>query len=71
MNGNGFLVICAAALAVYMGMTWERARRALFDVRSGRKRVDNLKRAATRERFHAYLVVTAAAAVIFMIAKYQ
>ena len=71
MSGSGFLVICVAVLAVYMGTTWERARRALYDVRNGRKRVDSLRRSANRERFHAYLVVTAAAAVIFMIAKYQ
>ncbi|MQY02040.1 hypothetical protein [Actinomadura macrotermitis] len=71
MSGNGFLVLCVAGLAAYMGMSWERARRALFDVRTGRRRVDGLRQAANRERFHAYLIVIASVAAIFMIARYR
>ncbi|GAA1548826.1 hypothetical protein GCM10009678_34450 [Actinomadura kijaniata] len=69
MNGSGLLIIAIAALAAYMGMSWERARRAIFDVRVSRKRVQNLRQTAMRERFHAVLIVTGSLFVIFMIAR--
>ncbi|MFC9977708.1 hypothetical protein ACFVH6_43080 [Spirillospora sp. NPDC127200] len=69
MSGSGILIIAIAILAAYMGMSWERARRANLDVRQGRKRVSNLRDTASRERFHALLIVSASLLVIFMIAK--
>ncbi|MBO2449395.1 hypothetical protein J4573_20000 [Actinomadura barringtoniae] len=59
-----------AALAAYMGSSWERARRAFFDVKVGRQRVSNLKQAAARERLHAIIIVGIAILVIFLIARH-
>jgi hypothetical protein len=69
MSGSGFLILGVAALAAYMGISWERARRAIFDVRVGRQRVSNLRHTAVRERLHAVLIVSASLLVIYLIAR--
>ncbi|WP_433324377.1 hypothetical protein [Spirillospora sp. CA-294931] len=71
MKGDGFLIIAIAALAAYMGSSWERARRAIFDVRMGRQRVSRLRETAFKERFNAILIVSASLVVIFMIVRYR
>ncbi|KAB2346844.1 hypothetical protein [Actinomadura rudentiformis] len=71
MSGSGFLILGVAALAAYMGISWERARRAIFDVRVGRQRVSNLRQAAVRERLHAILIVSASLLVIYLIARHR
>ncbi|MFC4908449.1 hypothetical protein [Actinomadura gamaensis] len=70
MTGNGLLILAVAALAVYMGMTWERARRAMFDVRQGRRRVSNLRSTASRERGHAFWILICSVLVLFVVVRY-
>lgn len=70
MSGTIFLLLGLAALAVYTGIHWERARRAVFDVRLGRKRVNSLRQTAAKERTHTALLVTGSMMVFFMIVKY-
>ncbi|MCP2340984.1 hypothetical protein [Actinomadura rupiterrae] len=70
MTGNGVLILAVAALAIYMGMTWERARRAMFDVRQGRRRVNNLRTTANRERGHAFWILICSVLVLFLVVRY-
>ncbi|MFD0687415.1 hypothetical protein [Actinomadura fibrosa] len=70
MSGTGFLLLGIAAFAAYVGMHWERARRALFDVRLGRQRVSNLRKQAAKERSQTSLIIVAAAVVLFLVVKY-
>ncbi|MEV5574554.1 hypothetical protein AB0L06_31355 [Spirillospora sp. NPDC052269] len=70
MTGNAVLILAVAGLAVYMGMTWERARRAMFDVRQSRRRVTNLRVAASRERGHAIWIVACTVLVLVLIVRY-
>ncbi|WP_242887837.1 hypothetical protein [Actinomadura litoris] len=70
MSGTGFLLLGVAALAVYTGVHWERARRAVFDVRLGRKRVSSLRHTALRERAHTALLAGGTVVVFFMIVRY-
>ncbi|MFI0357368.1 hypothetical protein [Actinomadura sp. 9N407] len=67
MNGNGFWLIVVAALAAYMGTSWERARRAGSDARLTRQRMSRLRATAGRERLHALMIAAAALAVIMLI----
>lgn len=67
MGEDGLLILALAALAIYTGMHWERARRNVTDLRLGRRRIATLRRAAARERGHM-LVVTGAAALAFFLA---
>jgi uncharacterized membrane protein YbhN (UPF0104 family) len=69
MSGSGFLILGVAALAAYTGSSWERARRALFDVKIGRQRVSNLRQTAAKERLHAIIIVGIAILVIYLIAR--
>ncbi|MEW2360342.1 MULTISPECIES: hypothetical protein [Thermomonosporaceae] len=69
MNGNGFWFIVVAALAAYMGTSWERARKAGDDARLVRQRVSRLRATATKERLHALLIAAGALAVIMLIAR--
>ncbi|WP_067469642.1 hypothetical protein [Actinomadura macra] len=70
MSGTGFLLLGVVVLAIYTGIHWERARRAVFDVRLGRKRVSNLRQTAAKERTHTAILVAGSAVVFFMVVKY-
>ncbi|MFG2006064.1 hypothetical protein ACGFNU_43630 [Spirillospora sp. NPDC048911] len=69
MSGSGFLILGVAALAAYMGISWERARRALWDVRIGRQRVSNLRHTAVQRQFQAVLIVGGSLLAIYLIAR--
>ncbi|WP_157610364.1 hypothetical protein [Spirillospora albida] len=69
MSGSGLLLIGIAALAVYTGMHWERARRAMFDVKIGRKRVSNLRQTAAKEQRQTLMIIVIATVVLFLIVK--
>ncbi|WP_026416312.1 hypothetical protein [Actinomadura oligospora] len=71
MTGNAILVLAMAALAVYMGMTWERARRAMFDVRQSRRRVTNLRATASKERGHAIWILACTVLVLVLMVRYM
>ncbi|QXJ26002.1 hypothetical protein AGRA3207_007581 [Actinomadura graeca] len=68
--GTGLLLLGLAGLAIYTGIHWERARRAVFDVRLGRKRVSSLRQTAAKERTHTALLVAGSAMVLLMVVKF-
>ncbi|TDD67928.1 hypothetical protein [Actinomadura rubrisoli] len=70
MSGTIVLLLGVAVFAAYTGMHWERARRAVFDVRLGRKRVSNLRQTAVKERAETALLVLSAGTVLFMVVRY-
>ncbi|GAA1825812.1 MULTISPECIES: hypothetical protein [Actinomadura] len=67
MSGDGLLILGLAALAIYTGVHWERARRSVTDLRLSRRRTSTLRQTAARERGHV-LVITAVAALAFFLA---
>jgi hypothetical protein len=70
MSGDGLLILGLVALAVYMGVHWERARRAASDMRLGRRRVVILRQTAAKERGHVFLVTAVAALALFLAVRY-
>jgi hypothetical protein len=70
MSGTVLLLLGVAALAVYTGMHWERARRAASDMRFSRRRVVTLRRTAVRERGQATMIVAGALFVLVLVVKY-
>lgn len=71
MSGNGIIIILVAALAAFSGMAWERARRALYDLRRTRKAIGLLRETAQREQGRAALYVIIAVVVILFIASHS
>jgi hypothetical protein len=70
MSGTALLLLGVAALAVYTGMHWERARRAASDMRLSRRRVITLRRLAVRERGQATMIIAAALVVLVLVVRY-
>ncbi|MFC5182394.1 hypothetical protein [Actinomadura harenae] len=70
MTENAVLVLAVAALAVYMGMSWERARRAMFDVRQSRRRVTTLRATASRERGNSIWILACTLLAVVLIVRY-
>ncbi|WP_433136738.1 hypothetical protein ACQPZ8_31970 [Actinomadura nitritigenes] len=70
MGGTVFLLLGVAALAVYTGRHWERARRAASDMRLSRRRVAGLRRTAVRERGQATMIAAGAVVVLVIVVKY-
>ncbi|GAA2124260.1 MULTISPECIES: hypothetical protein [Actinomadura] len=70
MSGTALLLLGVAALAVYTGMHWERARRAASDMRLSRRRVITLRRTVVRERGQATMIVATALVVLVIVVKY-
>jgi heme exporter protein D len=70
MGGNVLLIILVAALAVYLGSSLERAKRAGQDARMVRQRVARLRAARSKEYLHAIMIVSGSLAVLFMIARW-
>ncbi|XRQ16147.1 hypothetical protein ACN3XK_36350 [Actinomadura welshii] len=70
MSGNVLLLLGVAALAIYMGVHWERARRATSDLRLVRGRIGVLRQAVARERGHVAMVWGAAALALFVFVRY-
>ncbi|MFC0041647.1 MULTISPECIES: hypothetical protein [Actinomadura] len=68
MNVNGLLIVALAALCVCLGMTWERARHALFDAPPLRRRAAELSAAAFRDRASTLLIVTGCGLVVLAVA---
>ncbi|TDD76112.1 hypothetical protein E1293_27645 [Actinomadura darangshiensis] len=58
------------ALAVYMGIHWERARRAASDMRLSRRRVMVLRQTVVKERGHVVVITGVAALAIFLAVRY-
>ena len=69
MGGNVPLLLGVAALAIYMGVHWERARRAMSDLRLSRRRIVGLRQVAARERGHVAMI-WAAALALFLVVRY-
>ncbi|MFS2293349.1 MAG: hypothetical protein FWJ90_11695 [Actinomadura sp.] len=70
MSGNGLLLLGVAALAIYLGVHWERARRATSDLRLVRARIGTLRQVVVRERGHVAVVWAAAALALFLLVRY-
>ncbi|MFG2091057.1 MULTISPECIES: hypothetical protein [unclassified Spirillospora] len=70
MSGNVLLLLGVAALAIYMGVHWERARRAVWDLRLSRRRIVGLRQAAARERGHVAMIWAVAALALFLAVRY-
>ncbi|MEU5991243.1 hypothetical protein ABZ806_19930 [Spirillospora sp. NPDC047418] len=70
MSGDGLLILGLAALAIYTGVHWERARRSVTDLRLSRRRVSNLRQAAARERGHVVAITAVAALAFFLAVRY-
>jgi hypothetical protein len=68
---NGFLILGVAALAAYMGASWERVRRAASDVRAARQRVSSLRQAAGQQRLQTLLIIGGTLLVIILIAGHS
>ncbi|MEV4676911.1 MULTISPECIES: hypothetical protein [Actinomadura] len=70
MSGDGLLILGLAALAIYTGVHWERARRSVTDLRLSRRRIATLRRTAARERGHVMLISAVALAAFFLAVRY-
>ncbi|MER7542839.1 hypothetical protein [Actinomadura sp.] len=70
MSGDGLLILALAALAVYTGVHWERARRSVTDLRLSRRRVSLLRQAAARERGHVAVIIAVASVALFLAVRY-
>ncbi|CNG15072.1 Uncharacterised protein [Mycobacterium tuberculosis] len=70
MSGDGLLILGLAALAIYTGVHWERARRSVTDLRLSRRRTSTLKQAAARERGHLMVISVVAALAFFLAVRY-
>ena len=70
MRGDGLLILGLAALAIYTGVHWERARRSVTDLRLSRRRIATLRRTAARERGHVVLISAVAVAAFFLAVRY-
>ncbi|MEU8346362.1 hypothetical protein SAMN05443665_103123 [Actinomadura meyerae] len=70
MRGDGLLILGLAALAIYTGVHWERARRSVTDLRLSRRRIATLRRTAARERGHVMLISAVAVAAFFLAVRY-
>ncbi|MFE9106941.1 hypothetical protein [Actinomadura geliboluensis] len=70
MSGDGLLILGLAALAIYTGVHWERARRSVTDLRLSRRRIATLRRTAARERGHVMLISAVAVAAFFLAVRY-
>ncbi|QKW35693.1 hypothetical protein HUT06_17965 [Actinomadura sp. NAK00032] len=70
MSGDALLILGLAALAIYTGVHWERARRSVTDLRSSRRRIATLRRTAARERGHVVLISAVAVAAFFLAVRY-
>lgn len=71
MSGDAVLFLGVAALAVYTGVHWERARRAVTDLRSNRRRTSGLRLAAARERGRVAMITVVAVLTVFVLIKYD
>ncbi|TMQ80234.1 hypothetical protein ETD83_41835 [Actinomadura soli] len=70
MGGNALLLVGVAALAIYTGVHWERARRAVRDLELGRRRVNGLKQAVTRERGHVAIITVVVVLALYVVTRY-
>ncbi|MCP9955809.1 hypothetical protein [Actinomadura madurae] len=70
MGGDGLLILGLVALAIYMGVHWERARRAASDMRLVRRRAATLRHTVARERGQVMLVTTVASLALFVAIRY-
>lgn len=70
MRGDGLLILGLVALAIYMGVHWERARRAASDMRLTRRRAVTLRQTVAKERGQAMLITTLAGLALFLAIKY-
>ncbi|MEV4001474.1 hypothetical protein [Actinomadura sp. NPDC049753] len=67
MRGDGLLILGLAALAVYTGAYWERARRAAVDMGRSRRRVLTPRRTAARERDQVLMSASVAALALALV----
>ncbi|WP_433469010.1 hypothetical protein ACQPZP_18280 [Spirillospora sp. CA-142024] len=70
MRGDGLLILGLAALAVYMGIHWERARRAALDMRQSRRRAVTLRQTVVKERGQVMAITAVAALALFLVVRY-
>ncbi|GAA1875468.1 hypothetical protein [Actinomadura bangladeshensis] len=70
MSGDGLLILGLAALAIYTGVHWERARRSVTDLRLSRRRTSTLRQTAARERGHVLMISAVAALAFFLAVRY-
>jgi hypothetical protein len=70
MSGDGLLILALAALAIYTGVHWERARRTVTDLRLSRRRVSLLRQAAARERGQMAVITAVAVVAVFLAVRY-
>lgn len=70
MSGNGLLLLGVAALAIYMGVHWERARRAVSDLRLSRRRIGSLRQVAVRERGQVTVIAAVAGLTLYVAVRY-
>ncbi|NKZ03367.1 hypothetical protein [Actinomadura latina] len=70
MSGDGLLILGLAALAIYTGVHWERARRSVTDLRLTRRRVSTLRQTAARERGQVVLITAVAVFAFFLAVRY-
>ncbi|MEV0667627.1 hypothetical protein ACIBI3_41380 [Actinomadura luteofluorescens] len=67
MRGDGLLIVGLAALAVYTGAYWERARRAAVDMGRSHRRVLTPRRIAAREREQVLMSAAVAALALALV----
>ncbi|WUI03867.1 hypothetical protein OHR68_19360 [Spirillospora sp. NBC_00431] len=70
MSEDALLLVGVAALAVYTGVHWERARRAVTDLKHGRRRVDGLRQAVARERGQVAMITVVVVLTLYVATKY-
>ncbi|MFC4050096.1 hypothetical protein ACFOY4_10410 [Actinomadura syzygii] len=71
MSGDGLLVLGIVALAIFTGVHWGRARRAVTDTRSSRQRMSDLRQAVARERTQSAMVTVVAVVAMFVLVTYR
>lgn len=70
MTGDGLLILGIAALAIYTGVHWAHARRAVTDPRVVRRRVSGLRQAVARERGQNAMVTLVTVVAMFVVVRY-
>ncbi|MFI0483591.1 hypothetical protein [Actinomadura sp. 9N215] len=70
MSGDALLLVGVAALAIYTGVHWERARRAVTDLRNGRRRVSGLRQTVARERGQVAIITVVVVLTLYVVTRY-
>jgi len=71
VSGNGIIVLTAAAIAVWAGIAWERARNAVYLVRRTKGSLGTLRGNARKAQGHAVLWVGLAILMIYYLARHS